>query len=599
MTIPELFDRSVQEHPRPQAMTAWRPGFERHLSTDALRHQVARLAAGLLALGMKKGDRVLLISENRPEWAITDYATQFSGGILVPVYVSLTSPQLHYILDNSGARFAVASTQALLDTLLAAVHDLPNLSQVIVIDQDAAAEDVMHLESVCSMGDELLAGNPEAWRHPAQRLHEDDVATIIYTSGTTGPPKGVMLSHRNLVSNILALEQVLDFRPDDVALSFLPLCHITQRLADYCYFHSGAHIVYVGLEHLPSAMQGVRPTTFPGVPRVFEKARDAVLARGMSSPWPLRALFRWALAIGRAAAISRLEGRATGAWLRLRHALADRLVLSKVRRGMGGRLRYLASGGAPLGSEVATFFLSIGVPVLEGYGLTETTVLTVNRRDSLTPGTVGTPLPGVTIAFEEDGEIIACGPGVARGYYRDVARTERDFHQEGCFRTGDIGQIDDRGNLRITGRKKELLVTSGGKKIPPHLIEQVLMGHELVSQAVLVGDGRKFISALIVPDRARLLARCREMGLDGPGESDEAWQRVLQEPRVRALYDELVREANHDLSRFEQVKKFVLLSSELTIAGGELTPTLKVRRQVIEQKFRDQIEPLYQEALEV
>jgi long-chain acyl-CoA synthetase len=599
MTIPDLFDQTMRDHPRSPALTAWRPGFERHVGTEMLAGEVARFAAGLLALGLKKGDRVLLLSENRPEWAVADYATQFAGGILVPVYVSLTSPQLHYLLDNSGARFAITSTQALLDTLLAAVHDLPNLSQVIVIDRDAAAEDVMHMESVSTMGDEILAADPDAWRRPAQRLHEDDVATIIYTSGTTGPPKGVMLSHRNLVSNILALEQVLDFRPDDVALSFLPLCHITQRLADYCYFHSGARIVYVGLDDLPGAMQGVRPTTFPGVPRVFEKARDAVMARGLSSAPPLRALFRWAMGVGRAMAACRLAGRQPGLWLRARHALADFLVLSKVRRGMGGRLRYLASGGAPLGAEVALFFLSVGVPVLEGYGLTETTVLTVNRRDDLLPGTVGAPLPGVSISFDEDGEILACGPGVARGYYRDVARTERDFAQEGCFRTGDIGRFDEQGHLVITGRKKELLVTSGGKKIPPYRIEQALMGHELIAQAVLVGDGRKFISALIVPDRARLLARCRDLGLAGADGSDEGWERLLADPSVRNLFDRVIQQANRDLSRFEQIKKFVLLPGELTIAGGELTPTLKVRRQVVEQKFSHLIERLYVEALEV
>jgi len=599
MTIPELFDQTMRDHPRSPALTAWRPGFERHFSTDTLAHEVARFTAGLLALGLKKGDRVLLLSENRPEWSVADYATQCAGGILVPVYVSLTSPQIHYLLDNSGARFAIASTQGLLDTLLAAVHDLPNLRQVIVIDQEAAAEDVMHMESVSCMGDEILAADPDAWRRPAQRLHEDDVATIIYTSGTTGPPKGVMLSHRNLVSNILALEQVLDFRADDVALSFLPLCHITQRLADYCYFHSGARIVYVGLDHLPAAMQEVRPTTFPGVPRVFEKARDAVMARGLSSAPPLRALFRWALSVGREMATCRIAGRRPGAWLRARHAVADFLVFSKVRRGMGGRLRYVASGGAPLSSEVALFFLSVGVPVLEGYGLTETTVLTVNRRDDLSPGTVGALLPGATITFEEDGEIIACGPGVARGYYRDVPRTERDFSQEGCFRTGDIGRFDERGHLVITGRKKELLVTSGGKKIPPHRIEQVLMADELIAQAVLVGDGRKFISALIVPDRARLLARCRELGLAGDDDGKEAWERLLAHASVRALFEKVIQEANRDLSRFEQIKKFVLLPGELTIAGGELTPTLKVRRQVVEQKFNHLIERLYVEALEV
>ncbi|MGH9866699.1 MAG: AMP-dependent synthetase/ligase [Candidatus Polarisedimenticolia bacterium] len=600
MTIPQLFDESVASIPRTAALTAWRPGFDRNLSTDDLKRQVARLSAGLQALGMKAGDRVLLLSENRPEWAIIDYATQFAGGILVPVYVSLTPHQLHYILDNSGARFAVASSQALLDRLLTAVHDLPNLTQVMVIDQDAAAEDVMHLESVCAMGDDLLRVSPGAWRQPAARLHEDDVATIIYTSGTTGPPKGVMLTHGNLTANVNTLTEVLDFQPEDTALSFLPLCHVTQRLADYCYFKRGSRIVYVALEHVAAALTQVRPTTFPGVPRVLEKARDAVLTRGQSGPAPRRALFRWALSTGRKMAQARLEGRAPGLWLKARHVVADALVLSKVRRGMGGRLRYVVCGGAALPPEVTWFFLSVGLPVLEGYGLTETTVLTINRHDGIVPGTVGPPLPGTDLSICEDGEIVATGPGVARGYYRDVARTERDFPREGSFRTGDLGRFDSGGRLVITGRKKELLVTSGGKKVPPYGIEHTLVQDDLIVQAVLVGDGRRFISALIVPDRPRVLERCRSMGLDAPEGLDGApYAALLARPEVRSLFDRIVTDCNRELSRFEQIKKFVLLPMEFSIDGGELTPTLKIRRQAVEEKYRHLIEPLYLEALEV
>ncbi|HKY31164.1 MAG TPA: long-chain fatty acid--CoA ligase [Candidatus Polarisedimenticolia bacterium] len=594
MTIPELFERSIGSMPREAALSWWTPQLQRNVSTAALADKVRRFAAGLLALGLRKGDRVLLISENRPEWAATDYATAFAGGILVPVYVSLTPDQLHYILENSGARYAVASTQALLDKLLAAAHDVPNLSQVIVIDQDAAAEDVMHFDSVCAMGDDLLKGSPNAWKEPAARLKIDDVATIIYTSGTTGPPKGVMLSHGNLTSNVKVLCETLEFCPDDVTLSFLPLCHVTQRLADYCYFHRGARIVYVALDHVSAALKAVRPTTFPGVPRVFEKARDAILARAADRPAPLRALFRWGLEVGREMAGARLEGRDPGAWLKLRHALADRLVLSKVRQGLGGRLRFAVCGGAPLSPEVARFFLSFGLTILEGYGLTETTVLSINRHGRMAPGTVGPPLDGMELRMEEDGEILVRGPGVARGYYLDVKRTERDF-QDGWFRTGDLGRLDDRGNLVITGRKKELLVTSGGKKVPPALIEHSLLAHDLISQAILVGDGRKFISALLVPDRAKVKARCKEMNLDADGSSFEA---LLRRREVEALFEPIISAVNRGLSRFEQIKKFVLLPDEFTIEGGELTPTMKVRRQVVEQKYRHLIEPLYLEPKE-
>ncbi|HET9481590.1 MAG TPA: AMP-binding protein, partial [Candidatus Polarisedimenticolia bacterium] len=415
MTILDLFDTSITTMPREEALVQWSPRRVRRQSTRTVQERVSRFAAGLIALGLKKGDRVLLLCENRPEWAIADYATLFAGGILVPVYTSLTVEQLRYILENSGARIAIASSQTLLDRLVQASPDLPNLSQIVVIDEDAAAQDVMHFESVAAMGADLLRDTPDAWRAAAARLRQDDVATIIYTSGTTGPPKGVMLTHRNLVSNVASLRSVLDFTGSDTALSFLPLCHITQRLADYIFFASGMRIVYVGIEDIGAALAGVRPTTFPGVPRVFEKARDSILARGAASSAPVRGLFRWSLKVGREMAQRRIDRRPAGAWLRLRHAAADRLVLSRIRRGLGGRLRYAVCGGAPLNPEVMKFFLSIGVPVLEGYGLTETCVLALNRPDDFAPGTVGPILPGVEVKIAQDQEILAGGPGVGRG----------------------------------------------------------------------------------------------------------------------------------------------------------------------------------------
>jgi len=592
MTLAGLFDRAVATHAREAAMTLWSPAVVRHVSTTEMAREVARFSAGLGALGLSKGDRVLLISENRPEWAITDYATVFAGGILVPVYTSLTVEQLRYILDNSGATIAVASTQPLLDKLLAAATGLNTVKQVIVFDQAAAAEDVMHLASVCAMGDDVLARSPGAWREPAARLREEDVATIIYTSGTTGEPKGVMLSHGNLVSNIAALHQVLDFRTDDTALSFLPLCHVTQRLADYCYFSRGVHIVYVKLEDMAASLVAVRPTTFPGVPRVFEKARDGILARIAAQPAPLRGIARWALGVGREMGACRLERRAPGAWLRVKHPLADRLALAKVRRGMGGRLRYVVSGGAPLNSEVMEFFLAMGLPILQGYGLTETTVLSINRLDDMSSTTVGPTLPGAEVQLGPDGEILARGPGICRGYYLDVKRTEEAF-VDGWFRTGDLGRIDDRGHLVITGRKKEILVTSGGKKVSPAAIEQTILQDHLVSQVVLVGDGRKHVSALVVPDRARLVDQCSREGVDAP-----TFEQLLQRSEVRALYGKILDKSNQKLARYEQIKKFTLLPTEFTLEGGELTPTLKIKRRFVEEKYKSVIESMYTESKE-
>lgn len=596
-TLPDIFDRSLRVTPRDPALTHWTPAQERHFSSSSLERQVARLAAGLIELGVKPGDRVLLISENRPEWAFIDWATLFSGGILVPVYTSLTVSQLRYILDNSGARIAIASTQRLLDKLAEASRGLETVETIVSIDKGATATSSTPLETVARRGEDILEVTPDAWREPAGRLKEEDLATIIYTSGTTGPPKGVMLTHGNLVSNVTTLCGELDFNPEDVALSFLPLCHVTQRLADYCYFHRGARIVYVGLEDLPASLRAVRPTTFPGVPRVYEKIRDAILARGTAASPLRRKVFGWALEVGLEMARGRIKGSSAGAWLSLRHALADRLVLSRVREGLGGRVRYGVCGGAPLNPEVTEFFLGVGIPILEGYGLTESTVLTINRMETLTPGSVGPPLPSVEIrigqAEEGDGEILARGPGIALGYYRDETRTKETF-RDGWLATGDLGRFDERGNLLITGRKKELLVTSGGKKISPALMEQRIASHGLISQIILVGEGRKFVSALVVPDRARLLAYCRDRGM--ASHDAGSFERLLSDPEVYGLYAAIIEKSTRDFARFEKIKKFALLPDEFTVDGGELTPTMKIKRRAVEEKYRVLIESLYQES---
>ena len=352
-------------------------------------------------------------------------------------------------------------------------------------------------------------------------------------------------------------------------------------------------IVYVKIEDLASALGGVRPTTFPGVPRVFEKARDAILSRVAKQPAPLRAIAAWGLRVGQEMAFARMNDRSPGRWLAARFAVADRLTLSRIRQGMGGKLRYAVSGGAPLNPEVMRFFLAVGIPILEGYGLTETTVLTINRPGGARAGTVGPPVPGAELRMADDGEILARGAGISRGYYLDVKGTEEAF-SDGWFRTGDLGRFDERGSLIISGRKKELLVTSGGKKISPAPIEQELLADGLISQAVLVGDKRKFVAALLVPDRARLLARCKQSGL--LSRNHGSIEDLVDRPEVRSLFQQVVERINSGLSRFEQVKKFVLLPAELTQEGGELTPTLKVKRHAVEEKYRDLIESLYRES---
>lgn len=594
MTIPSLFERSCATRPRDAAVRWWSPAFDRSLSSAKLREEVTHLSAGLLALGLTRGERVLLISENRPEWAIVDYATLFAGGVLVPVYPSLTAEQLRYVLQDSEASFAIASSGPLLEKLLAAAGPAAGSGgsprHIIAMD-DAGQDGVTPLAQIAARGRDLTASGDDSWLKCATALRDDDLATIIYTSGTTGPPKGVMLTHGNITTNVSMLVETLDIAPDDLSLSFLPLCHVTQRIADYTFFERGVTIVYVALEDLSRALAVVRPTIFPGVPRVFEKARDAILARAGRKPAPLRALFQGALNVGLAAARLRLAGRTPGSWLRWKHALADRLVLSKIRDGLGGRVRYLVSGGAPLDPQVLEFFMAFGVPIVEGYGLTETAVLTVNRPESPSPGSVGHPLPGVKLKIDDSGEVLAAGPTIARGYFNDERRTQASFH-DGWFHTGDLGRFDATGAVVITGRKKELLVTSGGKKVAPVPIEQAILGSGLVIQAVLVGDRRKYLSALLVPDRDRLLTACRRLGIAAGGETP--WETLLQNQEVIALYRDMLSSVNRGLARFEQVKNFALLPRELTQEAGELTPTLKLRRAAIEEKYRPVIDAMYE-----
>jgi len=594
MTIPSLFDRSCASRPREAAVRWWSPAFDRSLSSAQLREEVARFAAGLLAKGLNRGERIVLISENRPEWAIADYGTLFAGGVLVPVYTSLTADQIHYVLQDSGASFAIASTRPLLEKLLNAAATLraPDgpLRHVISME-DTGADGVSLFSDIAASGSERIAAGDDSWRQCADALRDDDLATIIYTSGTTGSPKGVMLSHANITTNAQMLAETLDIAPSDVSLSFLPLCHVTQRIADYTFFDQGVSIVYVGLEDLSRALLVIRPTIFPGVPRVFEKARDAILARGTRTSAPLRAIFHGALSAGRTMARLRLAGEKPGSWLRWKHALADRIVLSKIRDGLGGRVRYLVSGGAPLDPQVMEFFLSFGIPIIEGYGLTETAVLTINRPACPRPGTVGPPLAGVKLRCDASGEILASGPTISKGYFNDEVRTAASF-QQGWFHTGDLGRFDANGSVIITGRKKELLVTSGGKKVAPVPIEQAIVGSGLVCQAVLVGDRRKYLSALLVPDRDRLLSACRRLGIASV--EGIPWEMLLQNQEVISLYREMLTSVNRNLARFEQVKNFALLPRELTQEAGELTPTLKLRRAAIEEKYRPVIDALYE-----
>lgn len=573
------------------------------ISSKEVFERIRDLSLGFSALGVAAGDRVALVSESRPEWLFTDLAVLAAGGVLVPIYPTLSAGQIKYILEDSGARVAVVSSKQQLDKLQEIRHQLPALEAIVVIDTAAApagSPSLFALDAVAERGHARMTGEwgvGREFRDAARRVTPDHLATIVYTSGTTGEPKGVMLSHGNLTANLYAGATALEIRPDDVSLSFLPLSHAFERMVSYIYLLSGVTIVFAeSFDTIGRDIAAVKPTVITGVPRVYEKLHDRIMDKGHSASAAKKALFQWAIGVGRARGSAVLRGKQPGPLTSMQAALADRLVFAKIRDGVGGRLRYMVSGSAPLSGSTAEFFYGVGLRVIEGYGLTETApILTVNPPDAPRVGTVGKAVAGVELRIAADGEILARGPNVMSGYYRKPEATAAVL-KDGWFHTGDIGTIDANGYLTITDRKKDLLVTSGGKKIAPQPIEEVLKRSPLVNEAVILGDRRKYVAALIVPSFNALERRLQDLGRSPVDLSDRASRPALLEREdVLALYQEIIDAMNRDLSQFERIKRFVLLPREFSIDTGELTPTLKVKRKVVEERWKDEIERLYRE----
>jgi long-chain acyl-CoA synthetase len=548
-TLDAVYREGIRNFPRPDRFLQKTGGAWRAISTGEFDRRVRACAAALARAGIGHGDRVAILSYNRVEWAVVDWACQLLGAADVPIYTTLPEEPVNYILRDSGARvvFVENAEQA------AKVKAGPS---VVSFDP---APGVEPFEAFLGRA----AGDP-----PDARVDPEDLATLIYTSGTTGAPKGVMLTHRNLVSNLKAACAPLDLGPEDVGLSFLPLSHIFERILDYAYFAHGAQIAYAEhIDRVSDNLLEVRPTVMGAVPRFYEKVyariREAVAAL---PPWR-RKLFEWARRVGAEEAALRRRGRPVPLGLRLRFAAARRLVLRTFAARVGGRVRYFVSGGAPLPPDVAEFLFSLGFTILEGYGLTETSpVLTLNRPGDIKLGTVGKPIDGVEIRIAPDGEILARGPNIMKGYHRKPEETA-EVLRDGWFATGDIGEFDEEGFLRITDRKKDLIKTAGGKYVAPQPIENRLKLHRAILNAVVVGDRRRFPAALIVP---------------APGATREEIQ-------------EAVDEVNRTLAPFEKIKKFALLERDFTIEAGEVTPTLKVRRRIVEERHRAVIDALYAE----
>lgn len=594
-TIPEMFLRLAarfREETRPLLMYKTGGAYVGLTYAD-VRREVERMAAGLTALGLARGDRVAIISENRPEWVVADLAIASLGAVDVPIYPTMTGRQTEFIFNDAGVTVAVVSNRYQLAKVLKIRPDVPSLRSVIVMNAGEGIpeeEGVLLFSRVLEMGTEYLAGHSMSLDEHAARVRPDDLLTIIYTSGTTGNPKGVVLSHGNLVSNIIASAQVIDISPGDRMLSFLPLCHSFERMAGYYTgMACGATIAYAeSVETVRDNMMEIQPHVVTTVPRLFERIHSRVLRTVEAGPPVRKKIFAWAMAVGRRYQEARKRGAVSVA-LRVQQALADELVFARLRAQMGGRLKFFVSGGAALPREFAEFFELIGITILEGYGLTETSpVLTANPLHACRFGSVGPAIPGVELKIAADGEILARGPNIMQGYWNNPGATAEVIDAEGWFHTGDIGTIDADGYVSITDRKKHLFVSSGGKNIAPQPIENRFLSSKYIEQFVLIGDRRMFLTALIVPDFDSLRAFADAAGLRYSDRGD-----LIRLKEIHQLIETDIQQLQKDQASYERVRKFSLLDRPFSIEEGELTPSQKVRRKIVEEKYAGVIEGMY------
>ena len=602
-TLIGIFLEAVSRDRRPdQFMRRNSEGWE-SIPADRALAEVESLGLALRDLGVERGDRVAILSETRYEWAVTDLAILGIGAVTVTIYPTLTAAQCRVLLQNCEPKVVVASTLAQLEKVRTAVAGLGFVRARVCMD--LAALDLAHaidgppphgrqveyaFAALLDRGAALRRTAPEAFRASAEAVRPEDIATVIYTSGTTGEPKGAMLSHGNIASNVAAALQVLQYASTDRCLSFLPLCHIFERMAGfYAMLACGASIAYAqNFDTVASDAQEVRPTLLVAVPRVYEKVYARVMEAALKRPPLARAMFSWGLARGRARAQAHAAWRSAAPLVAFQAWIADRIVFPAVRARLGGRLRFCVSGSAPLAVDVLEFFDAIGIPIVEGYGLTETSpVMCLNPLGRGKPGSVGPPIPGVEVRIGPEGEILTRGPNVMQGYYRNEAAT-REAIRDGWFHTGDIGHLDGDGYLVITDRLKDLLVLAAGKKVAPQPLEAKLKASPRVAEAVLLGDRRPYVVALVVPNFANLEAEAKTRGWAFGSHAE-----LLARAEVVALYQAEIDRLNADLAPFEQVKRFALLDRELSQECGELTPTLKVKRRVIAENFAQVIDSLY------
>lgn len=594
-TLGELFQKAAAKHTRPDALNykknkKWNP-----ISSDEMISRAENIALGLYSLGLRKDDKAAILAANSPEWTLTDAGCQLAGIVDVPIYTTLAANSVQYIIKDSGAKVFFLETVECYEHLKEIFADCPTLEKIVFFDADKTEniEKALPLEDLEKAGEMLKNEKPELLKELSEAVKPDDIATLIYTSGTTGEPKGVMLSHANLISNVIDAGENYHFTKKDVPLSVLPLSHVFERTGMYVYIFNGMAVHYAeSIEKTAENLKQVRPTIFVGVPRIFEKVYGKARLQAAQDSSFKEKIFDWAIEIGKEFALKKEKRQEISFLLGVKHSLADKLIFTKMRDFFGGRLRFCITGGAALSDDIWLIFTGASISIMQGYGLTETSpVVSSNNSIDARLGTVGKPIRNVQIRIAEDGEIEVAGAGVMHGYFNKEEATSKAFTEDGWFKTGDIGELDADGFLKITDRKKELFKTSGGKYIAPSPIEQLIMSSRFVSQIVLVGNGQKFPAALIVPNFEALenYARLKNLDLKTPTDFCES-------ERIVNLIEREIEKFCKDLSQYEKVKKIALIEDELTVEGGELTPTLKVKRRVVDEKYKEVIGKIYNDA---
>jgi len=590
-TLSQLFLNTVKSYIKDDLMLYKKEGRYVPISTQEFAERIRRFSLGLKDLGFVAGDKMIILSENRPEWVISDIACLCLRGITVPVYTTLAPEQVMYIIEDSDAKIVICSNPELWEKIEAVKSQLAKVTHYISFDP-GAPEWALSFEKVMEKGEQMDEENPELFEKMASEVKPDDLATVIYTSGTTGPPKGVMLTHNNFVSNVTSASSLLPFSDKDTGMALLPLSHSFERMVTYCYIYKGCTIGYAeGFDTVAQNFQELRPHMMAVAPRVLEKFYSRVMDNVLASSALKRKIFYWAMKIGKNYAQKKLERQPVPGMLNFKKKIAHKLVFSKIIAKTGGRVRFFVSGAAPLSKDIGEFFYAMGLVVMEGYGLTETSpAISLNTFENLKFGTVGPPIPGVEVKIAEDGEIFAKGPNVMKGYYKKEEETKEVFEGE-WFKTGDIGHIDEGGRLVITDRKKDIIVTAGGKNVAPQPIENLLKANPYIENVMAIGDRRKFISALVVPNFGKLEEYAKFNNILYEKVSD-----LLDNEKVLRFMEGEVDRSTPNLASYEKIKKISLLDRDFEIDEGEMTPTYKVKRNVIEEKYRSIIDAMYKES---